>query len=450
MSTYTPISSFTATTSVSSVTISGIPQNYTDLVLVASITGVSAATDPWIRVGNGSVDTGSNYSWTWLAGNGGTAQSARASNNSKLYYSAISTIQNAVQQVTWNFNNYSNTTTYKTVLWRESDASTETAATVGLWRSTAAINTIEISLDASRTYSAGTTFNLYGIDAQASAQAKATGGQTIIRDSNYWYHVFTSSGTFVPTENITADYLVVGGGGAGGHGGGGGAGGLRAITSQSLTADTNYTCTVGAGGSSYLYNPSSNGTSGNDSTFNSFTSTGGGRAATGSYAAATGGSGGGGASTAFGLGYINGAAGNTPSTSPSQGNSGGNGGSGSNFCGGGGGGAGGAGASSSGATAGAGGAGANSYNSITFTSWLSATTTGVSGYLAGGGGGGGDTANSGGSGGGGAGATGDNNATAGAMSTGSGGGGVRISTGSANTALSGAGGSGIVIIRYAV
>jgi hypothetical protein len=163
--TYTTIATQTLGSAASSVTFSSIPGTYTDLVLVCSITGVSAATDPWIRVGNGSVDTGTNYSWSWLSGNGSTAYSERGTNNSKLYYSAISTIQNNVQTVIFNFMNYSNTTTNKTVLWRESDAGTEVGATVGLWRSTSAINTIEISLDASRTYSSGSSFSLYGISA---------------------------------------------------------------------------------------------------------------------------------------------------------------------------------------------------------------------------------------------------------------------------------------------
>ena len=158
--TYEPIATTTLSTATASVTFSTIPGTYTDLVLVASITGVSVATDPWIRINS---DTNTNYSWTWLAGNGGSVYSERGSNNSKLYYSAISTIQNNVQNVIWNFNNYSNTTTYKTVLWREADAGTETGATVGLWRSTSAITAIEISLDSSRTYSSGSMFTLYGI-----------------------------------------------------------------------------------------------------------------------------------------------------------------------------------------------------------------------------------------------------------------------------------------------
>lgn len=163
--TYEAIATTTLGSATNTVSFSNISGSYTDLILVASIVGVSVATDPWIRVGNGSVDTGTNYSWTWLSGNGGTAQSERGTNNSKLYYSAISTIQNNVQLVTFHFMNYSNTTTYKTVLWREADAGTETGATVGLWRSTSAINTIDISLDASRTYSAGSMFTLYGIKA---------------------------------------------------------------------------------------------------------------------------------------------------------------------------------------------------------------------------------------------------------------------------------------------
>ena len=160
--TYEPRATTTLGSAAASVTFSSISGSYTDLILVASITGVSVATDPWIRINS---DTGTNYSWTWLSGNGGTAQSERGTNNSKLYYSAISTIQNNVQLVTFHFMNYSNTTTYKTVLWREADAGTETGATVGLWRSTSAISSIEISLDSSRTYSSGSMFTLYGIKA---------------------------------------------------------------------------------------------------------------------------------------------------------------------------------------------------------------------------------------------------------------------------------------------
>jgi hypothetical protein len=62
---------------------------------------------------------------------------------------------------------------------------------------------------------------------------KATGGTVVVYDG-YYYHSFTSSGTFTPLQNITCDILIVAGGGSGGFGnggGGGGAGGLLAFTS---------------------------------------------------------------------------------------------------------------------------------------------------------------------------------------------------------------------------
>lgn len=452
MSTYTPIASVTLSSAQSSVTFSGIPQTYTDLVLVAAVTGVSVATDPWIRINS---DTGTNYSWTWLAGNGSTTYSDRGTNNSKLYYSAISTIQNNVQLIQFNFMNYSNTTTYKTVLWRESDAGTETGATVGLWRSTSAINTLEISLDASRTYSAGTTFNLYGVaNASITNVAKATGGDSVYTDGTYWYHIFRSSGTFTPTQALTADYLVVAGGGAGGHwqnsGGGGGAGGLRCTvgatggggsleSAVALTNGTAYTVTVGAGGAtagSYqVAGAQGSNSSIAGSGLTTITSIGGGGGGSGfgnnNGAATTGGSGGGGWAIDGNM-YSNvGAAGTS-----NQGYAGGNGViSGSYGFSGGGGGAG-----ETGNTDGQGQGGDGVATSISGTS-----TT-----YAGGGGGGkddraGGTPGDGGDGGGGRGGGGSGNrsATNATANTGSGGGG-----GGASGTTVGLGGSGIVIVRY--
>ncbi len=103
----------------------------------------------------------------------------------------------------------------------------------------------------------------------------------------------SSEGGFKPSENITADVLVVAGGGGGGWaphsagGGGGGGGGFKYFSQKSLTADVALSVTVGAGGAGQK--------EGGDSSFGSDTSAGGGAGdmttAGGSY---TGGSGGGG------------------------------------------------------------------------------------------------------------------------------------------------------------
>jgi hypothetical protein len=439
--TYVALQTQTLTSATDSVTFSSIPQTYTDLVLVINSLANSSTISSVIQVGNGSIDTGSNYSTTILYGDGTTVASTRIQGtlaNLNFYAEASTTSPNTIIV---NLQNYSNTTTRKTFLSRGSGAINGVSAIVGVWNSTSAINAIKVSRSAANNYAAGSTFTLYGIakDSEVASTAKATGG-TITYGVEHTYHVFTSSGTFTPTQALTADVLVIAGGGAGGgdQGGGGGAGGLLHQEARSLTSGTGYTCTVGAGGTA---SGTTTGNSGNNSVFDTITALGGGAGAR-NAAGLSGGSGGGG-------GY-NGLAGGAAT----QGNSGGATGYGNagsahdstNNLSGAGGGAGTAGnTSASSTTSGAGGAGLN-----TWREWLYATGKGVNGYIAGGGGGGNYApqtryAGAGGAGGGGAGAdTTPSTGTAGTTNTGSGGGG---GAGAGNAA--GAGGSGIVIIRYA-
>jgi len=251
-------------------------------------------------------------------------------------------------------------------------------------------------------------------------------GGTITYEGSNTVHTFLSSTTFTNATGVTSlEYLVVAGGGAGGDGyaGGGGAGGYRVDTGFTVTADTEYAITVGAGGIGRVGRDSS--ADGGDSVFSTITSTGGGQGATpgGGTTGSDGGSGGGGHDNGNG-----GAA--SPVTSPVQGYSGGN--SGYNVAGGGGG----AGASG---TAGvyntySGDGGVGEQNNI----------TGLNLFYAGGGGGGGDGTSrpvgDGGMGGGGNGGRNDIQSTAGTDGLGGGGGG-----GFPNATD---GGSGVVIISY--
>ena len=296
-------------------------------------------------------------------------------------------------------------------------------------------------------YSTVTMYGIKNAARTAGNSVKATGG-SVVFDGTYTYHVFSSTGTFTPTQTLTADYLVVAGGGGGGwgHAAGGGAGGLRSATNQTLAA-TAYSVTVGAGGSTGTnYGASSKGTNGSDSVFNLITSTGGGAGggtANGANANGNSGGSGGGGSYSLSSGYGYAGTGNTPSTSPSQGNDGAQGGTGP-ASGGGGGGAGGAGVQG---TPGSGGIGSSA-----FSQWGTATGQGhnISGtyYFAGGGGGGAENYNGapGGFGGGGNGATSGGTGSAGMPNTGGGGGGGSY-TSYPGTA-GGAGASGVVIIRY--
>ena len=155
-----PIATQTGNGSATTITFSSIPQTYTDLVLVMPIFTASNANES-VQI-NG--DTGSNYSNTWITGNGSTVASSRNSNNTALNIQTniFSTSTSPAFHI-MNFQNYSNTTTFKTVLTRSNRAEQATETFVGLWRNTAAITSISI---ASATFTTNATFTLYGIKAE--------------------------------------------------------------------------------------------------------------------------------------------------------------------------------------------------------------------------------------------------------------------------------------------
>lgn len=160
--TYVPIASQTLGSAASSVTFSSIAGTYTDLIVVINAKAVTGTPSIALRFNS---DSGSNYSYTGLAGNGSSASSARASNTSTAWVSAY---LNGVSSTNWNngiihIMNYANSTTYKTSLARWAGADYEVDAIVTLWRSTSAIT--EVNLIAQSNLVAGSTFTLYGIKA---------------------------------------------------------------------------------------------------------------------------------------------------------------------------------------------------------------------------------------------------------------------------------------------
>jgi hypothetical protein len=168
--TYVPIETHTLSSTASSVTFGSggtIPQTYTDLVLVVNALGVGTNVDEncSIQVGNSTLDTGNYYSMTRIRGNGSAASSDKDSG-------ASSAIAGIIQIKTSDdgtrdtfivqFQNYSNTTTYKSWLTRSNSDYYAVQATVGLWRKTSAINIIKFQIN-SNNFAVGSTFTLYGI-----------------------------------------------------------------------------------------------------------------------------------------------------------------------------------------------------------------------------------------------------------------------------------------------
>jgi hypothetical protein len=160
-STYTPIATTTLGSAAASYTFSSIPSTYTDLVLVANGTG-SGNTGLYAQFNS---DTGSNYSLTVMGGSGTTATSERQTSvtYARFVWNSLWNSSNPGVAIV-NIQNYANTTTYKTMIWRSSTASNAVEAGVNLWRSTAAISSITIT-GSSNNIAAGSTFTLYGITA---------------------------------------------------------------------------------------------------------------------------------------------------------------------------------------------------------------------------------------------------------------------------------------------
>lgn len=162
--TYVPIQSYTLSGSQSNITFTSIPQTFTDLILIINGFQSGGPNQGYLQVGNGTIDTGSNYSDTFMYGNGSSANSGRTTGQSAMLadYTGAAGISGDGNVSIAHFMNYSNTTTYKTVLHRSGKGTNGTDAIVSLWRSTSAINTIKFYQSAG-SLTAGTTATLYGI-----------------------------------------------------------------------------------------------------------------------------------------------------------------------------------------------------------------------------------------------------------------------------------------------
>jgi hypothetical protein len=435
-----PIQTYTLSGNTASVTFSNIPQNYTDLKLVVSARQDNTDNNLIFKP-NGAT---TSITTRMLTGDGASA----SSNTSTTPYGLVGQTgftSNTFGSTEWYIPNYTsaNFKSWSVDECNENNGTTAYARLqAGLWSSTAAITSIVFTAGSSGNFVANSTFTLYGI----SNGVKATGG-TLTVAGGYAYHTFTSTGSFLPNQQIKgAEVLAVAGGGAGGTnygaGGGGGAGGVLYANSVNLNAGNTYTALVGAGASTQgALNTASTSGNGSNSVFSSVNAIGGGGGASYNATPGNGGSGGGGggadSATTGGLGTVG------------QGNNGGNT-TLNQYAAAGGGGAGAAGGSNGGGPSG----GSGGIGTSVYSDWHAITGTGVlSGgyyYVAGGGGGGaGNPSNpfggypgAGGIGGGSAGQSGSSNASNATANTGGGGGGIRQGT------VSGNGGSGLIIVRY--
>ena len=169
MATYTLISSNVLSSSAASVTFSSIPATYTDLVLRASVRCDNGGNQNNLRIQFNS-DSSSNYSETWVRGNGTNAASSRVSSQTNILEALVVNGDGSTASTFGSLEMYipsytvSQNKPISTIAVQETNATGAFIyATADLWRNTAAITSIYIEAGATVNLLSGSSFYLYGI-----------------------------------------------------------------------------------------------------------------------------------------------------------------------------------------------------------------------------------------------------------------------------------------------
>lgn len=158
--TYTALATVTLGGSDSSITFSSIPATYRDLILVI-VGNTTGNADYGLRF-NG--DSGANYSFVYMGGNGSSTVSGTSSSETQIvldgYFWRSGEISSCIVQIM----DYSANNKHKQVLSRNNVAGGGVDAFANRWANTAAITSVEVRVSTGgQSFATGTTLSLYGV-----------------------------------------------------------------------------------------------------------------------------------------------------------------------------------------------------------------------------------------------------------------------------------------------
>jgi hypothetical protein len=157
--TYTPLANITLGSAAAIVTFGSIPATYRDLICIVTAKG-SVSLQSRITLNS---DTGSNYNYQRMSGNGSFAGAVSAVNQTRGFLSAQSGPTSFdITQISINIMDYSATDKHKTIISRADAAALATEAFVNRWASTAAVTSVQIRTSTGN-WAAESTFALYGV-----------------------------------------------------------------------------------------------------------------------------------------------------------------------------------------------------------------------------------------------------------------------------------------------
>jgi hypothetical protein len=162
--TYEKIATQTLSSNATTIDFNSIPGTFTDIRLVVVALKQSGAANfyPYMQV-NG--DTASNYSMTFVRGNGSSSSTGRNTSVTEWQLAHENTTVNTPQLLTVDMFSYAGSTFKSCLVERNADfnGSGQVARQVGLWRSTSAITSISLFDPFGNGYGTGTIATLYGI-----------------------------------------------------------------------------------------------------------------------------------------------------------------------------------------------------------------------------------------------------------------------------------------------
>jgi hypothetical protein len=167
---YESIATAVGTGSSGTISFTAIPSTYTHLQLrsIARGTQSGAFTNMTLRVGNGSIDSGSNYTYHRLFGNGSavTADGAASQTSGLFGITGTGAGSNTYYTSVIDFIDYKNTNKFKTLKsldGYDNNGDGFVFLQSFLWRSTSAITNIELTLGGGQNITTASQFALYGI-----------------------------------------------------------------------------------------------------------------------------------------------------------------------------------------------------------------------------------------------------------------------------------------------
>ena len=154
--TYTALATTTLSSATASVTFGSIPSTYRDLIIVVQGTTTLNNEIPILSI-NGDT-TSANYNRVVMYGDGTSTGSAASSTRSMASF--------GTSPAMWigQLMDYSATDKHKTLLYRNDKSNEIVVAGAFRWANTAAVTSVTIEAT-SNTFTAGSTFSLFGIEA---------------------------------------------------------------------------------------------------------------------------------------------------------------------------------------------------------------------------------------------------------------------------------------------